>query len=409
MTNEVKLSDKEIETFVKKRDGVVAASITDGPDKKVRNFLVIGCGDGGCNIASLIKTQIPMTKVIAYNTSERAMNNLTTDINIIPLKTDEEAGKDEKTEDGSGKDRGLSQSIFKRGSYRQVANKAIEYINADNTIEYILITTTTGGGTGGGISPMLAKFMADNLPIPVIVLGVYPSLSEDATAMYNAMAWQSEVEKYNIPYIILDNNKSDSNPVTIHRIVNELAADTIKLLSGVLYGNTNITAVDNQDMYTLLTMPGRISAIGSADKLPVGKSLDDYLIEHFTQSQMVAPVNLKGVALFVKGPEDLISRVDTSLTKFSAQYGVPAIQYVHLEESKDTYIAVVCSGCGEASDRLAMCKQRYDEVMDGVAETQSSVDTLLQDMSSPIGGSNRAGKKPRISLNTELDLSALDL
>ena len=125
MANEVKLSDKEIETFVKKRDGVVAASITDGPDKKVRNFLVIGCGDGGCNIASLIKTQIPMTKVIAYNTSERAMNNLTTDINIIPLKTDEEAGKDEKTEDGSGKDRGLSQSIFKRGSYRQVANKAI--------------------------------------------------------------------------------------------------------------------------------------------------------------------------------------------------------------------------------------------------------------------------------------------
>ena len=54
MENEVKLSDKEIETFVKKRDGVVGASITDGTDKKVRNFLVIGCGDGGWNIASLV-------------------------------------------------------------------------------------------------------------------------------------------------------------------------------------------------------------------------------------------------------------------------------------------------------------------------------------------------------------------
>lgn len=412
MNENVKLTDAEIEKLMDASNRPTKAEIVSEDavsDKKIRNFLVIGCGDGGCNIASQIKQAMPFVKVIAYNTTERAMDRLHSNINIVPLKL---GSTTEKAEDGSGKKRDYSQAVFKQGSYKQVLAKAAEYCNADDSIEYILITTTTDGGTGGGVSPMVAKFIHDNLQIPTIILGVYPSLTEDASAMYNVMCWQSEVEKIGLPYIVLSNQADNDkmNKLLVHNIVNQQATEIVRILTGVPFGNTNISAVDNRDMYMLLgTMTGRISVVGSTDKLSVGKSVDDYLIERFEKSQVVVPANVGGLALFVKGPSDMISKADTSLSKFCAVYGMPKVKYTHIEESKDIYIAVVCVGCSEPAENLAMFRQRYDEVMDGINVIASVVDQYKEGMESPMSGGAYQTKRHRFDANSEVNISALDL
>src|SRR5699024_12644982 len=43
-----------------------------------RKLIVVGCGDGGCNIASAIANRIPdETFTIAYNTSDRNIQKIT--------------------------------------------------------------------------------------------------------------------------------------------------------------------------------------------------------------------------------------------------------------------------------------------------------------------------------------------
>lgn len=379
-----------------KADGVISATVADHIDVPSRNFITVGLGDGGCNIASAIAKEISSTFTILYNTSTRAMDRLTGDARIFP------DGKD-----GSGKLRSYSQNVFKQGAYKNLISVIQTVSDKIANLEYILVTTTAAGGTGGGVSPIAAKFIADNVDIPVILIGVYPSITEDATAQFNAMTWQTEVIKTGLPYIILDNNDTSVNTLSIHEKINQQAVAIAKILSGQMFGETNISSIDNRDMYMLLQhIGGRITAYGTNQKPGVGKTLDDTLLELIEKWNEPAPVVLGGVGLFLKGPEDMIRNADTSLTKLRSVFGDISVQYVHLEISDEVYIALVCSGCGEPAARLTMMRQKYDEITNSIKKQDSIVSSIITGVENPLGMADE--DRPR-KVRTEMDLSALDL
>ena len=203
-----------------------------------RKLLLVGCGDGGCNIAADIAARIPNeVHFIAYNTSTRGMANIDADKLILP-----------RDEDGAGKVREFSKDVFKKNSYKILLDSVINAVNNEGEFAYIIVCTTTDGGTGSGISPMTAKLINDNVELPVIVLGVYPSKNEDPTAQFNALQWQTEMNKVGVPYFVLDNDKPDTdNVVDAHEAVNSYAATLMSLLAGKEFGNSDISMIDNRN------------------------------------------------------------------------------------------------------------------------------------------------------------------
>ena len=186
-----------------------------------RRLLVIGCGDGGCNIASTISQTIPDDCfVIAYNTSARAMTFQKSNVRIRPFGID-----------GSGKVRDDATDIFKKTTGRKFMEKVMDTISQMDRIDYILVVGTADGGTGSGTVPTMAKLLASNLDTPVIIMGVYPYILKDAMSQYNAIQWQKEVTATGLPYIILDNDKLGNIP-DIHEQVNNYVATIAKLLAG---------------------------------------------------------------------------------------------------------------------------------------------------------------------------------
>lgn len=379
-----------------KNDKVSSMSFASGIHSTIsRNFIVVGTGDGGCNIAQAIKNVCPDTFFVAYNTSTRGMTRLNPDMVIAP---DEE--------DGSGKVRSYSKEVFcNSNGYAEQLLKGIAMLAEQvQNLEYILVTTTADGGTGGGVSPMIAKFLNDNMDVPVIIMGVYPALSEDATAQFNALQWQSEIEKTECPYIILDNN-DPSNPakLLVHKKINDEAAQAIKILSGAMFGPTNISAIDNRDMYMLLKhIGGRICVYGKQGRPVVGQTLDDFIDTMITQSSMPAPLGVDGIGLFLKGPEDFVRNADTTFSQLATKYGNAAVRYFHLEIAEDPYVGVVMTGVDEPGDRLWLMKQRYDEIMNNVKKTGSSIGDIMADMGNPLG---KVSKKIAPS---DMDMSALN-
>lgn len=393
------LTDAEMRAVIDKSNKATAApaNVAALSKKTARNILVIGCGDGGCNIASIIHQTLEDSRVIAYNTSMRAMENISADIKILTSE-----------EDGTGKSREYSQDVFRAGSYKHMLDSVKKLAEQMNGLEYIVVTTTCDGGTGGGVSPMLAKFIADNMNIPVIIVGVYPSMQEDLTAQYNTMRWQQDVEKTGIPYMVFDNDmvKMPSRN-DVHSTVNSAVATAMYILTGEPFGDTNISSIDNRDMYMLLShMGGRIAIYGGPDRPAANQTLDDYLIELTKKFPEPAPCGVSGVGLFVKGPADFINRMDTSLEKFMGTYGVVAAKYVHVEESEDVYIGLVCARCDEASDRLYMIRQRYDEIRRAMQNRQSTINAVLEGVDSPLGAVSR---KVITKNAAEPDLSALGI
>ena len=404
MSNEAKWSDEEIIKQIEKSKSngnvVTSAKKVDHIDKSstIRHLMVIGCGDGGSMIASRIKNSIPGTYAICYNTSPGAMEKITADVTMVP-----------NAEDGSGKVRQYSKDVFKQGAYKSLIGSVTNALDNHPDIAYIIVCTTADGGTGSGISPMVGKLISDNVSdtydVPVIILGVYPNISEDATAQFNTMVWQDEVSRTGLPYMIFDNNVPGiTNKMQIHDKVNGKIAELLKVITGDIYSNSTISSIDSRDMWMLLKNTGERIVIASNTVRPSTTSnLDAYVEEMLQNNYQPAPSNAKGIGIFVKGPAEMITKLDTSLSTIRATYGDALIQYSHVEEANDICISIIMSGCDEPEDRLYIIKSRYDDIKSSQRKKESSVSKLLGDMENPI--TLNVNKKSSV----EPDLSALDL
>lgn len=392
------LTDEEINAMVKNAAAIAENPVPQPQQKQrtrlTRNVLVIGAGDGGCNIASGIKNAIPEVYAIAYNTSSRAVNTLHVDMVITP-----------NAEDGSGKDRSYSKDVFKRAAYKTLV-ELVKDATAKMQFDYIFVTTTADGGTGGGASPNIAKVVADNVSVPVIVIGVYPALAEDAKAQYNTIAWQAEIEKTGLPYMIFDNQARANYPKLLMQLsVNDEITVAMLVLTGESYGNTNISAIDNRDMHMILIEAGkRINVYSSTMKPKVGITLDEYLENVLANAAQPDPVGYGAIGVFVKGPSSMISALDTSLIDFRAKHG-DALMYTHIEESPDVCISLITSGSGIPEARLNEIKDRYDELTTKAATSTVTAASVLDQIDDPFA----IKKNNPVKDSDEDDFSGLDL
>lgn len=390
-------TDEEIMDQIKKTaaagDSVSAAGVDKvSKEKQRRNLLVVGCGDGGSMIASGIRGQIDGTFAICYNTSARNMDGIIADVRIVP-----------EAEDGSGKARDYSKDVIKQGSYKYLLGNIQAALN-EHDISYIVVTTTADGGTGSGASPLIAKLISDNVDVPVLIIGVYPSMDDDATAQFNALSWQDEIERTKLPYLIFDNNIENMAKPLIHKAVNRQIVSCLRVIAGDYYGNSSISTIDSRDVYMLLQHVGRRVVIATSSTRPTTTQvLDAYIDKMLATSNQPMPKNVKGIGVFLKGPSEVITKLNTSLRDIRALYGDAATQYMHIEESPELQISVIMSGCSEPEERLYLMKSRYDDIMAAQRDDTSKLSDMLGGITNPLGSVN-ARKKDR----AEPDLSALE-
>lgn len=364
-------------------------------ESRLRNIIFIGCGDGGCNITSEVAKNIDNAFTIHYNTSSRNMDSRTGDVKMGPWED----------EDGSGKSRQYSKNLFKAGSYKALLKKVSEAMTKTQ-YEYIFVCATTDGGTGSGISPMVAKLIQDNVDIPVILIGVYPAIRSDAAAQYNAIEWQTEVIKTGIPYMVYDNNLDMVSTTAIHQTINNDIAEAMQLITGHYYGNHVTSMIDNRDFYMMLSHAGkRITVATSTERPSVNQSLDDYVERMLQTCHQPVPKNVSAIGIFVRGPREFMDKLDTSLPAIRNTYGDAIHHYIHIEEDKEIRISFIAAGSDEPEDRLFMMKDRYDDIMNNGRATQNVSDGMLGEMFDPNGDISTNVRTER----KEQDLSALDL
>lgn len=378
---------------------------------KRRRLLVIGCGDGGTVISAKIKHDIPDTITICYNTSKGIMDKhgINPDIVITP-----------EEQDGSGKSRKLSKNIFKESElYLQILDNVQRLEQEHPDIAMVVVVSSTDGGTGSGMSPMLTQLLRDNTQVPALLIGIYPSVSEGATSQYNMLSWQHEVTAVDAPYMIFDNEiPGVVSKTMVHTYINQYIADMLKVVTGDYYSPSTISSIDTMDLYTMLFGIGSRTMIVTSDKKPsTNQSLDDYLIDLIEHSYQPAPNYVTAMGLFVKGPASMLEKIDTSLQKVSQMYGGEDRNYLHIEESDDVQISLILSGMLEPTDRVSIAADRYKDIQareEKREKMKSSASLLMEDMDDPSDRLIPTSVKRNHSENVEkvgnhFNMSALDL
>lgn len=373
-------------------------------DPSTRTLLVIGCGDGGSNIAAAITAALPQNAyTLIYNTTERAMNKRLHNIIVRP----------EKVIDGSGKDRKYADNVFKTVTGKKFMEKIAETVDKLKQVDYIIIVGTADGGTGSGTLPTAIRLLQKNLSIPIVAMGVYPSISEDAMSQFNAIQWQTEITELGVPYILLDNNLEtpktfDQNQpgeaMRMHEETNGYAVSIARLLAGTIFGDTDISIIDNRNLLKLIHQIGKRIVIAVDENRPSGQcSLDEHMEKILSRCYQALPENATGMGLFVKGPQDYIDRVDISARRLQEKYGNALLKFAHVQVSNEPATAIILSGCGEATERLIQMKGKYNDVMRSIQTTTNKAADLASEMVNPLGEMSETSARKK-----ELDFSVLD-
>lgn len=340
---------------------------------------ILGLGNCGNQIADLGKAtrNIPG---LAINTSEKDIANVkNVDTFIIG---------DSK---GAGKDRSIAKTFVKKTVKELLANEKFSSFIKEQ--EVVVIASSTGGGSGSGIAPMMCHLLSEVFKnTKFIILHVLPSLKESLVAQQNTVEYLQELMNFDATYMSYDNNRQDGVPSNILMSeINKAIIDDLCVLRGDYQIPTVFTSIDEKDTLKILGTKGRLQVARVQDIKE--KDLDNTTIEemmvqsikfskHMTEFQRDMSVKRTGVILNLN--EKINTMVDSNLPHVKSFIGEPVEGFEHIavirqEMNLKNNALLMMAGLSIPDDRIEKISQRIKEVEATLrAESKSSILNSLE-------------------------------
>lgn len=212
---------------------------------KLLNIGILGSGNFGGQIASLgADNGFP---AIAINASEQDLRLLSD--NVVPFIVGD--GK------GTGKNGDYAREFMLEHLALLKDETFVEFVTSNDVI---IMAASAGGGFGSNTVPVLTQILTemytDKLFIP---LCVYPDEGETYTAQINTQKYMKSIIEAEVPYLVYDNDKyKRMSPNEAAKAVNANILDDLKVLRGDYIASTTIGGIDERDLLTTLSVPGRM-------------------------------------------------------------------------------------------------------------------------------------------------------
>ena len=333
---------------------------------------VLGIGNAGGQVANVACTKGFNTFCI--NSSEKDLDIIHEDIPVFLLGNSE----------GAGKDRRVAKGFVKQFYKDLLKTEAFDSFIADTDV--VFIVSSTGGGTGSGMSIILADILAKVYPNKIFInVGILPTLTDSIGAQRNTLEYMKEVNALGKGYMLYDNNKfKDLTPSSYMDLVNREIVSGLCYLRGDYSYKTKYGMIDDADMFKLLTVPGMINVSffeGFMEKdLDDGVHLDSFISKIMRTNstcQLDKDRIIKRMGVVVNLSEDLSKYYSSGMEDFKANVGEPLEVFEHYYLKEDTStepnrLAVILSGLSIPDDRIQIIIQRIKEVEDALNKKKES-------------------------------------
>lgn len=341
---------------------------------------VIGIGNAGSQVAVLAAQN--NIKSVVINSSEN-------DLAVIPESVHKFLVGDSR---GAGKNRDAAKGFLK-SSITSILNKEdfMEFMDG-NDVTFVI--SSTGGGTGSGIAPIMTEILSQAFPDTfVILVGILPTLNEAYSTQVNTVAFVKELyEKINKPtYMLYDNEKMSSEPSHIMmESINQSIIEDILVLVGKYNYATKYSSIDEKDMSMIISTPGRlvVSRLVNFKEKDLDQSGIDSRVEDILKSNTHAELQrdkvIKRSGVIANLNESIASKFDDHMTTLQKFVGVPVEEFTHIsinmEKSLPNNVFFIGSGLSPVFDRLTKINERIEEIdalqndSENISDALSSVD-----------------------------------
>lgn len=341
---------------------------------------VIGVGNCGGQIAA--KTaELMLIDAIALNTSDQDLEKLNGKKGVITMSLGDKKG--------AGQNRSAAKEALKSAVQQVLEDK--EFKTFIQTKEVLFIVSSTGGGTGSGISPLLYFLISQMTDAIIILVGVLPTLGEDRGIQVNELNYLNEL--YNtlddVRYMLYDNNRLASLPATeMMEQINTQVANDIQILSGYYNTATEYASIDDEDGKKLLSPTGMITVASARDITE--KDLDTTSIEEMLVQDLKTnshcELDRDGVVEYTGIILNLSERINRTVNMntpviydFVGEPRKTGFKHIHVndDEGIPNNAFFIASGLSPVNDRIRKTNERINEI-DAKAKDLGKADALKE-------------------------------
>lgn len=332
---------------------------------------VLGIGNAGGQVANVACARGFDTFCI--NSSEKDLDIINEDIPVFLLGNSE----------GAGKDRRVAKAFVKQYYRDLLKTDDFNTFMADTDVVFII--SSTGGGTGSGMSIIIADILSKVYQNKVFInIGILPTLNDSIGSQRNTLEYMKEVNHLGKGYMLYDNNKyKDMTPSTYMNTINREIVDGLCYLRGDYSYKTKYGMIDDADMFKLLTVPGMLNV--SMYENFMEKDMDDHVmldsyIPKIMKTNGTCQLDkdriIKRMGVIVNLSEDLSIYYSSSMDTFKANVGEPLEMFEHYylkdDDTIPNRIGVILSGLSVPDDRIQIIIQRIQEVEDALNKKKES-------------------------------------
>ena len=267
-------------------------SIEEIAKESIPKISVIGVGGGGSNIVSWMKRGITGVRTYAMNSDAQHLSISKADERILL---------------GYNTTGGLGCGGFPEQGQRAAEESALDIEKAIGDANLVFVTTTLGGGTGTGASPVVARISKElgNLTLGVVTI----PFEVEGTRLDKAKDGLKDLVEICDSVIVVDNNSlrrmAGNLPLKeAFGVANERISTFIKNMSEAL-SLPGLMNLDFADMNAIMRQGG-ICAIGFGEG--AGDSKVEEAVERALDSQLLDIGDIreaKGALVYIEGGEDM--------------------------------------------------------------------------------------------------------
>ena len=265
---------------------------------------------------------------------------------------------------GCGKDREISKAFLKDSFESLMATNEFSFMVESSDV--IIIVASTAGGTGSGISPMLAYLLGKKYPGKTfLVFGFLPKKAESPIAQYNAIEFIDELDNMEIPYVLLDSDYlSNEDAAVAHEKICDEFVLKAKVIRGDFFSNSTDDMIDESDELSIITRPGlmNISVTLGVTQEQFGQ-LSKIMLDNLTKNSLSCPIQkdkrVECMGVVINTPNGTSEDVKAGNYKeLTDVIGNAPKVYSHfgIVNEPESQLITILSGLTLPYDRVRVCK-----------------------------------------------------
>lgn len=340
-------------------------------------FKVIGCGAAGNKAAiCLHESGFDINNIMLLNSTSRDIPDGYKNNSII-------FGSSNTTLGGCGKEREVGKSLILRDM--KAGRISFDSI-LDPDTNAVIIVSSTEGGSGSAVTPIIAKYIREVIGTPVITV-LFFGFNTDVRGMQNSIEICQELsDSYGV--IGISNAKyldeANGNKIKAEQLANKEFCNIVRTLSGqdIKSGSQNI---DDTDLYKLVVTPGYM-CVGSTTLKGV-KNIDMFnkaVNTAIDESRLVETTvkSAKRIGAIFNIPDSMSDSVDYNADALSQRYGTPYEMFIHIQNADDNpSVSWIAAGMDLPIDEVKEIFENYKAASASVRKTKDDFFAAIQNFS----------------------------